>query len=61
MTLLETLNPESKLDLISKLAQSLKTEVISKENRMESSFGAWVEDGITDDPYSHKSNTHPTP
>lgn len=59
MTLLETLSPEAKLDLISKLAESLKGQVISKESIMERSFGAWVEDNIPDDPYTHKNNTHP--
>jgi len=59
MPLLETLSPEAKLDLISKLAQSLKTEAISKENRMESSFGAWEEDSPPNDPDLHKSGPQP--
>jgi len=39
---LETLSPMAKLDLISKLAQSLKSEVKPKENLFKSSFGAWT-------------------
>ncbi len=39
MTFLNTLNPRAKLDLISKLTQSLKSEVKSKENLFDNSFG----------------------
>jgi hypothetical protein len=39
---LETLSPGAKLDIISKLTQSLKSDVKSKENLFESSFGAWA-------------------
>jgi len=39
---LETLSPGAKLDIISKLTQSLKSEVKPKENLFDSSFGAWV-------------------
>jgi len=42
MAFLETLSPGAKLDIISKLTQSLKSEVKSKENLFESSFGAWI-------------------
>jgi hypothetical protein len=42
MAFLETLSPEAKLDIISKLIQSLKSDVKSKENLFESSFGAWA-------------------
>ena len=42
MAFLETLSPETKLDIISTLTQCLKSEVKSKENLFESSFGAWV-------------------
>jgi hypothetical protein len=42
MTFLETLSPGTKLDIISKLTQSLKSEVKSKDNLFESSFGAWA-------------------
>jgi hypothetical protein len=41
MAYLETLSPGTKLDIISKLTQSLKSEVKPKENLFESSFGAW--------------------
>jgi hypothetical protein len=42
MAFLETLSPGAKLDLISKLTQSLKSEIKPKDNLFESSFGAWV-------------------
>lgn len=42
MAFLETLSPGAKLDIISKLTQSLKSEVKSKENLFENSFGAWT-------------------
>jgi flagellar motor switch protein FliG len=42
MAFLETLSPGEKLDIISKLTQSLKSEVKSKDNLFESSFGAWA-------------------
>ena len=42
MAFLETLSPGIKLDIISKLTQSLKSEVKPKENLFESSFGAWA-------------------
>lgn len=42
MAFLETLSPGAKLDLISKLTQSLKSEIKPRENLFESSFGAWV-------------------
>jgi hypothetical protein len=41
MAFLETLSPGSKLDLISKLTQSLKSEIKPKESLFKSSFGAW--------------------
>jgi hypothetical protein len=42
MAFLETLSPGTKLDLISKLTQSLKSQVKPKENLFDSSFGAWT-------------------
>jgi hypothetical protein len=39
---LETLSPGAKLDIISKLTQSLKSEVKPKENLFDNSFGAWA-------------------
>jgi hypothetical protein len=42
MAFLETLSPGAKLDIISKLTQSLKSDVKSKENLFENSFGAWA-------------------
>ena len=44
VALLNTLIPELRLDIISKLAESLKSEVLPKANLMEKSFGSWVED-----------------
>jgi hypothetical protein len=42
MAFLETLSPGAKLDLISKLTQSLKSDVKAKDNLFENSFGAWA-------------------
>lgn len=42
LAFLETLSPGAKLDIISKLTQSLKSEVKPRENLFDSSFGAWV-------------------
>lgn len=43
--LLQSLNPVSKLDLISKLSQSLKEEVVAKKSRsLEELFGAYQSD-----------------
>jgi hypothetical protein len=42
MAFLETLSPGAKLDLISRLTQSLKSQVRPKENLFDSSFGAWT-------------------
>jgi len=41
MAFLDRLSPGAKLDLISKLTQSLKSEIEPKDNDFESSFGAW--------------------
>lgn len=49
MAFLETLSPGTKLDLISKLTQSLKSQVKPKENLFESSFGAWTGNESADD------------
>jgi len=42
MAFLETLSPGAKLDIISKLTQSLKSDVKAKDNLFENSFGAWA-------------------
>jgi hypothetical protein len=42
MGFLETLSSGTKLDLISKLSRSPKSEIKPKDNLFESSFGAWV-------------------
>lgn len=41
MAFLEALSPGAKLDLISKLTQSLKSEIKPKETPFKNSFGAW--------------------
>ena len=41
MPLLERLGPLAKLDIISKLAQSLKSEIKPKASLCKNSFGAW--------------------
>ncbi|HEX3934927.1 MAG TPA: hypothetical protein VHW43_09640 [Puia sp.] len=41
MAFLETLSPGAKLDIISKLTQSLKMEIKPKENLFNRAFGAW--------------------
>lgn len=38
---LQTLNPDARLDIISRLAQSLKSEIKPKENLFAKSSGAW--------------------
>jgi len=43
MAVLETLNPQVRLDVISRLAQSLKSEFTAKENLLKISFGAWTD------------------
>jgi hypothetical protein len=39
--LLKNLNPKSKLDLISKLTQSIKSDMGKDKSTFENSFGAW--------------------
>ena len=39
--MLENLNAGSKLDLISKLSQSVKTDITNNKNLFYKSFGAW--------------------
>lgn len=39
--LLENLNPNSKLDLISKLSASVKTDLKNKKSSFKKAFGAW--------------------
>jgi hypothetical protein len=40
---LQTLNPDARLDIIARVAQSLKSEIKPKENLFVKSFGAWSE------------------
>ncbi|GGB22999.1 hypothetical protein GCM10011511_53650 [Puia dinghuensis] len=42
LAFLETLSPGAKLDIISKLTQSLKSEIKPRENLFDTSFGAWI-------------------
>lgn len=44
LELLKNLNPDSKLDLISKLTQSVKADIKVKTNAFEKAFGAWQGD-----------------
>ena len=39
--LLENLSPNSKLDLISKLTASIKTDLKNKKSSFKKAFGAW--------------------
>ena len=41
LRLLDNLSPESKLDLISKLSLSVKTDISDKKNTFYKAFGAW--------------------
>jgi len=41
LSLLENLSPGNKLDLISKLTLSVKTDIGKKENTFFEAFGAW--------------------
>ena len=41
MVFLQTLNPDARLDIISRLTQTLKSETKPKENLFAKSFGAW--------------------
>lgn len=41
LELLKNLDPSSKLDLISKLTISIKSDLKDKKNAFEKSFGAW--------------------
>lgn len=42
LAFLDTLSPGVKLDIISRLTQSLKSQVKQKENLFDTSFGAWA-------------------
>jgi hypothetical protein len=44
LRLLENLSPDSKLDLISKLTQSLKGDVSKRKKSFSKAFGAWESD-----------------
>ncbi len=42
--LLENLSPDNKLNLISKLTESIKTDLGSKKSTIRKSFGAFISD-----------------
>ena len=41
--LLNNLNPNLKLKLIEKLSKSISRDIITKKDRFEESFGAWID------------------
>lgn len=47
--LLKNLNPSSKLDLISKLTQSVKSDIRSQKNSLKKAFGAWDQEESVDE------------
>lgn len=49
LELLKNLSPASKLDLISKLTQSVKADIGVKDNAFEKAFGAWEGDEHAED------------
>jgi len=47
--LLDNLSPSNKLDLISKLTLSIKSDITDKKNTFRQSFGAWDSDQTADE------------
>jgi hypothetical protein len=47
--LLKNLSPSSKLDLISKLTQSVKSDIKSQRNNLKMAFGAWDQEENADE------------
>jgi hypothetical protein len=47
--LLKNLSPASKLDLISKLTQSVKSDIRSQNNNLKKAFGAWDQEESADE------------
>lgn len=47
--LLKNLSPASKLDLISKLTQSVKSDIKSQKSSFKKAFGAWDQDDNADE------------
>jgi hypothetical protein len=43
-SMLNTLKHDDKLELISKLSQSLKADVVGNTNKMETAFGGFIEE-----------------
>lgn len=55
--LLENLSPNSKLDLISKLTQSIKTDISDKKSSFKKSFGAFESKKSADELISEIRNS----
>lgn len=47
--LLKNFNTESKLDLISKLTQSMKSDIADKKSAFDEAFGAWDDNDNAED------------
>ncbi len=47
--LLSTLNPNMKLKLIEKLSKSVSKDMSKKNDRLEKSFGAWIDPKDSDE------------
>ena len=49
LRLLENLSPSNKLDLISKLSVSVKTDITDRKNSFYKAFGAWESNQTADE------------
>ena len=49
LRLLDNLSPSNKLDLISKLTLSVKTDITDRENSFYKAFGAWESEQTADE------------
>ena len=47
--MLKNLSPDSKLELISKLFKSMKSEKVAKRNSLDSLYGAFISDQTADE------------
>lgn len=47
--MLKNLSPDSKLELISKLSKSMKSEKVTKRNSLDSLYGAFISDQTADE------------
>jgi hypothetical protein len=48
-TLLKSLSPNNKLELIARLSNSMKTTKMNKDNSWEALFGSWELDQLVDE------------